>query len=374
MELIAVINTGSTSTKLAIYGYKDSTSKVDEIIELKKSNISVKGVKDPYKEFFKDFTLRKDAVLEFIEKFLETKNKSDSLICVAARGGLLRSLNGGVYRINDTMVKELLDCKYGNHPSNMAAPIAFEVAKKANIEAFIAYPVITDEMDKLAKYTGLPEIKRKSIFHALNHKAVSRYVARDLGKKYEDLNLIICHMGGGITVGIHVKGNVVDVNNGLDGDGPFSIERSGTVPAGDFLKLCFDGRYSREELMRKIVGNAGIFAYLGKKDARIIEKVIQENIKIDGILPSLAKEVIDACAYKVSKEICSLAAYTGGRIDAIVLTGGLAYFKYLTEEISNRVSFVSKVLIYPGENELKALAEYSFLALNGKEKIFEYGS
>ena len=373
MYLIGIVNTGSTSTKLAIYGYEEKATSIEEIVELQRENIPIQGITDIYKEFLKDFNIRRNAVRNFIEDFL-SKRRNDRLVSMAARGGLLKPLKGGVYRINREMVKDLLGRKYGNHPSNMAAPIAFEIAQNMHIEAFIAYPVITDEMDKIAKYTGIPEIKRKSIFHALNHKSVARYVSKKLGKRYEDLKLIVCHMGGGITVGIHINGKVVDVNNGLDGDGPFSIDRAGTVPAGDLIKLCLDRGYSKDEIARKIVGNAGIYAYLGTKDAKLLEKAISDNIEIDGISPKFAKEVIDACAYRISKEICSLAAYSSGKIDAIVLTGGLAHFRYLTEEIKKRVSFLSEIFEYPGENELKALAEYSFLALIGREKIFNYGS
>ena len=376
MNLIGVINTGSTSTKLAIYGFKEKTlmsTDAEEIIELEKKDIIVKEVNDVYKEFMKDYNIRRKLVKNFINDFLN-KRENDKLVCMAARGGLLKPLKGGVYRIDDDMVKDLLDCKYGNHPSNMAAPIAYEIANDMNIDAFIAYPVITDEMDIIAKYTGIPEIKRKSIFHALNHKSVARYVSNRLGKRYEDINLIVCHMGGGVTVGIHVRGKVVDVNNGLDGDGPFSVDRAGTIPAGDLVRLCLEGKCKKNEIMGKIVGNAGIFAYLGTKDARIIERAINENVKIGGISPEFAREIIDAFAYRVSKEICSLAAYASGKIDAIVVTGGLAYFKYLIREIKKRVSFLGEFIEYPGENELKALAEYSFLALKGEEKIFKYGS
>lgn len=378
MNLIGVINTGSTSTKLAIFGYKNRNASVGEdlaedLVELERKNIPIKGVSDVYKEFMKDFNLRKEEIGNFFNDFLRGR-KADRFVCIAARGGLLKPLKGGVYRINNLMVEDLLSCKYGNHPSNMAAPIAYGIARKMKIEAFTAYPVITDEMDEITKYTGIPEIKRKSVFHALNHKSVARYISKKLGRRYEDLNLIVCHMGGGITVGIHVNGNVVDVNNGLDGDGPFSIDRAGTVPAGDLINMCFNGNHTFEDMRQKIVGNAGIYAYLGTKDAKLIEKIIDEDIEIAGISPETAKMLVDACAYRVAKEICSLAAYTSGNIDAVVVTGGLAYFKYLTEEIKRRVSFLARFIEYPGENELGALAEYSFLALIGQEKILNYGS
>jgi len=305
MNLIGVVNTGSTSTKLAIFGYENRNASAGEdlaedLVELERKNIPVEGVTDVYKEFLKDFNLRRKAVENFVTDFLQGR-KGDKFVCIAARGGLLKPLKGGVYRVNNLMVEDLLSCKYGNHPSNMAAPIAYGIAKKMEIEAFTAYPVITDEMDEITKYTGIPEIKRRSVFHALNHKSVARYISKKLGRRYEDLNLIVCHMGGGITVGIHVNGKVVDVNNGLDGDGPFSIDRAGTVPAWDIINMCFNGSYTAEDMRQKIVGNAGIYAYLGTKDAKLIEKIIDENIEIDGISPETAKMLVDACAYRRSK-------------------------------------------------------------------------
>ncbi len=370
MNLIPIINTGSTSTKLAVYGYDNNICNSGELIEIEKTTITENDKPGDFKE---DFNNRKNKIIEYFQKFIGSLDKY-KIKAIGARGGLLKPLKGGVYKINKNMIDDLLSCKYGHHPSNMSAPIAYELAGIYKVESFIAYPVVTDEMDDIARYTGFPEIKRKSIFHALNQKSVARYVANSLGKDYKDLNLIVCHMGGGVSVGLHVNGRVVDVNNALDGEGPFTIERAGTLPAGDLVRYCFEESNSMDSVLTRIVSASGIVAYIGVKDARLIAEAIRNKTGINEISADVVIKVIDAFIYRVSKEICSLSAYTGGRIDAVVLTGGLANFEYIVKNIKSRVSFIGeRFFVYPGENEMRALAEYTFLAITGKENILNYG-
>lgn len=374
MNRIIVINPGSTSTKLSVFSIlKDSLqfleSDLYEVASVHVKNEKTTGI------FLEDLKIRRKRVSKFIK---DNKSKINKVEVVVGRGGLLKPLKGGVYRVNDDMINDLLSCRYGTHASNMGAILAKEAADLYRVEAFIAYPVVVDEMDDLVRYTGFPEIQRKSIFHALNQKSVARRVAEKLGKDYKDLNIIVAHLGGGITIGLHAKGEVVDVNNGLDGDGPFSIERAGSVPPGDLIKICFSGNYTYEELYSKLVSKGGIFAYLGTKDANLLENILSDKKDYEQSDSSLTKEnvksVIDACIYQVSKNICSLACYTCGQVDAIALTGGLAYFSYFVQEIERRVSFLGKVFISPGEDEMRALCENVFLAIKGKEKIYDYRS
>jgi len=225
--------------------------------------------------------------------------------------------------------------------------------------------VVVDEMEPLARISGMPEIERKSIFHALNQKAVARRAAKDLGKPYNELNLIVAHLGGGISVGAHEKGRVVDVNNALDGEGPFSPERSGGLPVGDLAKLCFSGKYTHPEIKKMITGKGGLVAYLGSNDGREVAQMISEGNKEAAL-------VFEAMAYQVAKEIGSCAAVLSGKVDAVILTGGLAYGKMLTDWIENRVKFISQVLIYPGEDEMIALAEGGLRVLRGEEEAQQY--
>jgi len=379
LNSIIVINPGSTSTKLAVYSYRSNSHKDKTDIEpseiLKESSSVTIENRAPVKNPGEDLEVRKALVRDFLEKVGKDIGK---VTAVAARGGLLKPLKGGVYRVNQDMIDDLVSCRYGSHASNLGGPVAAAIADEYGVEAYIAYPVVVDEMDDIARYTGIPEIRRKSIFHALNHKSVAGKVAKKLGLRYENAILIVAHLGGGITIGIHVKGKVVDVNNGLDGDGPFSIERAGTVPTGDFLRMCMGGRYTYREMYKKIVGEGGIFAYLGTKDARRIERVLNDKRKADqgdiGTEKERVAELIRAWAYQVAKNICSLSSYTCGKVDAIIITGGLANFSYFVDEIIERVKFLAEVVVVPGEDEMRALAEYTLRALWGLEKIYDYRS
>jgi len=379
VESIIVINPGSTSTKLSVYSFTGGAA--DQLSGLSKYELDLHEVvrvqvRDEISSgnFIQDLEGRKKRVHEIIT---ENNRKTSNVIAVAGRGGLLKPLKSGVYKVNDDMLNDLISCRYGEHASNMGAVLAKEIGDHLNVDAFITDPVVVDEMDEISRYTGFPEIRRKSIFHALNQKYVAKKAAYRLKREYEEVHIIVAHLGGGISVGLHSRGQVVDVNNALDGDGPFSIERSGGIPAGDLIRICFSGRFTYEDLYAKIVGNGGIYAHLGTKDAILLKNILMGNVS--GEPPALVREnvkhIIDACIYQVSKSICALGCYTCGQIDAIVLTGGIAFFSYFVEEIKKRVSFLSKnVFIFPGEEEMRALCENVLFAVKGIKKISSYRS
>ncbi|MEK3853220.1 butyrate kinase [Cytobacillus sp. FSL H8-0458] len=351
---ILVINPGSTSTKIGVFD--------NEISVLEKTLRHDADVINSYESIIDQYEFRKQTILETLDH--EGINIS-KLSAVCGRGGLLRPIEGGTYSVNDAMLGDLRAGFAGQHASNLGGILAYEIASGLNIQSFIVDPVVVDELDSIARISGFSMIERKSIFHALNQKAVARRVAKELGKKYEELNLIVTHMGGGITVGAHKKGRVVDVNNGLHGDGPFSPERAGTVPAGDLVGLCYSGSFYREEVMKKLVGQGGLVGYLGTNDAVKVEKMIENG-------DEKAKLVYSAMAYQVAKEIGAASAVLGGKVDAIILTGGLAYGKGFVKEISERISWIADVIVQPGENELQALAEGALRVLRGEETEKEY--
>jgi len=304
------------------------------------------------------YDFRKNIILEQLDYEGINISKLDA---VCGRGGLLQPIEGGTYEVNEAMLHDLRIGHNGEHASNLGGIIAEEIASDLNIPAYIVDPVVVDELAEIARYSGVPDIPRKSIFHALNQKAVARRAAEDLQVSYDQITLIVTHMGGGITVGAHKNGKVIDVNNGLHGDGPFSPERAGTVPAGDLVSLCFSGQYYRDEIMKKLVGQGGLMAYLQTNDAVEIENRIEAG-------DESANQAYEAMAYQISKEIGSMSAVLGGRVDAIVLTGGLAYGKQFVELITERVNWIADTLVYPGENELQALNEGVLRVLRKLEK------
>jgi butyrate kinase len=355
MEKILVINPGSTSTKLGFFeGEKPIFIEV-----LRHNSEEIKK----YKRIFDQYEFRKNVVLNF----LKDKNISlESITCVVGRGGLIKPVESGTYIVNEKMIEDLKEAKRGEHASNLGAIIAYEIAKELNIPAFIVDPVVVDEMDDIARISGLKGIERKSIFHALNQKAVARKAAKDLGKKYEDVNLIVVHLGGGISIGAHRKGKVVDVNNALNGDGPFAPERAGGLPTQDLVDLCFSGKYTYEEMKKKLAGEGGLVSHLGTNDAREVERRIESG-------DNYARLVYEAMAYQISRTIGEMAAVLKGDIDAIVVTGGIAYSNMLVNWIKERVSFLGKILVYPGEDEMGALALGALRVLRKEEepKIYE---
>ena len=344
-----IINPGSTSTKIGVY--EDTTPILVETLRHSSEEI------DKYVNIIDQFEFRKEVILNVLkEKNFDIKE----LDAIVGRGGLLKPIVSGTYKVNEVMLKDLKEAIRGQHASNLGAIIASEIGKELNLPAFIVDPVVVDELEEIARISGMPEIERTSIFHALNQKAVAKRFAKENSKKYEELNLIVAHMGGGVSVGAHMAGKIVDVNNALDGEGPFSPERSGGVPIGDLVKMCFSGKYTQDEIKKKITGKGGFVAYLNTNNAQEVG-----NAALNG--DEKAKLILDAMGYQVAKEIGKCAAVLFGKVDAIILTGGIAYGKYITEYIKERVSFIAPVIIYPGEDELLALAEGTLRVLNGEE-------
>lgn len=347
---ILVINPGSTSTKIALYN-NESIIIQETIYHSNKSIASFKNIIDQY-----DFRLK--LILDFLKK---QKFELNDLDAIVGRGGLLRPMASGTYKVNKKMLDDLKNTKYGEHASNLGAVLANNIALKLSIPAYIVDPVVVDEMQEIARISGIPQLPRKSIFHALNQKAVARKASRDLGKKYEESNLIVVHMGGGISVGVHYQGKVIDVNNALNGEGPFSPERSGTVPVGDLVKLCFSGEYSKNEILKMIKGKGGLVAYLNTSN---VEEVLR-NIKNGD---DKSKIILEAMAYQIAKSIGEGATVLKGNVDAIVLTGGISHSNRFVEMIKDRVSFISLVMVYPGEEEMLSLCQGTMRVLSGKEE------
>jgi butyrate kinase len=315
---------------------------------------------DKFSTINEQYEYRKDFVLNLLKE-AGIPLKFDAVI---GRGGLLKPLQGGVYAINELMKKDLWNAKH-QHVCNLGSLIADEIAHECHCPAFMADPVVVDEMMTRARYTGLPFMKRESIFHALNAKAASRRYARSIGKSYEELNLVVAHLGGGICVSAHHNGKVIDVNNALNGEGPIAPERSGTLPADQLVRLCFSGKNTQHEVMKMLSGNAGCQALLGMKDMREIERHA-----LAGEQPFA--EVLEAMLYTVSKQIGAMAVALWGKADAIILTGGIAHSKYCVEEIKKQVEFLAPVVVLPGEGEMRSLAFNALGVLNGELPIQEY--
>jgi len=353
--IILAINPGSTSTKLGIY--EEDNLLFDVTLRHTSDEIST------FKKITDQYSFRKELILkELKERGLDFSR----IVAVVGRGGLVKPIESGIYEVNEGMKKDLMAGLMGEHASNLGGLIAADIAGELpGARAFIVDPVVVDELEPVARLAGHPEFKRMSIFHALNQKAVARTYAKSVGKKYEEMNLIVAHMGGGISVGAHRQGKVIDVNNALDGDGPFSPERSGGLPGAQIVEKCFSGKYSREEIRAMIAGKGGMVAYLGTNNFMEICSRAESGDKD-------AKLVRDAASYQISKEIGAMAASLKGKVDAIILTGGMAYQESNTTLIRDYVGFIAPVIIYPGEDELKALSYNGLLALRGEIEIKEY--
>ncbi|MGM0608564.1 MAG: butyrate kinase [Candidatus Muiribacteriota bacterium] len=352
---ILVINPGSTSTKLAVYEEKKLL--LEETLRHEAKEL------EPFDKLIDQYDFRQKIINQFLEK---NGYKIGEFSGIIGRGGLLKPIESGVYKVNNNMLEDLKAGKYGEHASNLGAILAYEISKNAGCDAFIADPVVVDEMQDVARLSGIPEIPRISIFHALNQKASAKKAAADLGKNYNDCSLIVAHLGGGVSVGAHKNGKVIDVNNALDGDGPFSPERSGGVPIGGLVKLCFSGKYDINDIKKKIKGKGGLVAYLGTNSAMEIQDRAENNDK-EALL------TYQAMAYQVAKEIGQLAAVLKGKVDAIILTGGIAHDKdLLVPWIKERVEFIAPVHIYPGENEMEALNSACVEALENPKLIKDY--
>ncbi|MCD4683507.1 MAG: butyrate kinase [Bacteroidales bacterium] len=352
---ILAINPGSTSTKIAVYE--------NEI------PIFLKNIKHTNEEFVAfekitdQFQYRKKLILDQLK---EADIDLNSIKIVMGRGGLLKPIESGVYAVNDRMIYDLRNSPVGEHASNLGGLIAHDIAKSLKeAKAYIANPVVVDEMDDIARYTGHPRFTRKSIFHALNQKAVAREHAKSIMREYEDLNLIVVHLGGGITVGAHRRGKVVDVNQGLDGEGPFSPERSGTLPTGDLVRLCFSGEFTEKEIIEMIKGKGGLVAYLASNSAYDAEmKAFDGDEK--------SNSVLQAMAYQVAKEIGAMSTVLKGDIDGILITGGVANSKWFVNLIIERIHKIAPTHVYPGEDEMRVLAFNGLRVLKGEAEIKEY--
>ncbi len=356
LKQILAINPGSTSTKIAVY----TNTKV---VFLKSIQHDPEDLKK-YKRIGDQYSFRKEIILSELQ---HAQIEMDKIEAVVGRGGLIRPIKSGIYSINEKMKKDLQVGILGQHASNLGGLIADDIAHSLpNAKAYIADPVVVDEMNKVAKIAGHPEFKRISIFHALNQKATARAYARLLNKKYEELNLIIAHLGGGISVGAHQKGRVIDVNNALDGDGPFSPERTGGLPVGQVVTKCFESGMNIDEIKKMINGEGGLVAYFGTNSAYQIELAAMEG-------DENARLIQDAMSYQVAKEIGAMGTVLQGEVDGIILTGGIANNPMVVEYIKKMVTFIAPVIIYPGEDEMHALAMNGLLVLKGevKPKIYD---
>lgn len=355
MIQILAINPGSTSTKIAVFHNSRP-------IFLK--NISHKPEElDKFNHITDQYEFRKECILKELE---DSHIDISQIQAIVARGGLIRPIKSGVYRINERMKDDLRKGVLGEHASNLGGLIADDLANQVpGCQCFIADPVVVDELQDVARFSGHPDFKRYSIFHALNQKAIARAYARLINRKYEELNLIIAHLGGGISVGAHLQGKVIDVNQALDGEGPFSPERSGTLPAGALAKLCFQEGITIEKIRKMITGNGGLMAYLGTNSAYEVELMAQDG-------NDNARMIQDAMAYQIGKEIGSLSTVLKGNVDAIILTGGVSHNTMVVEYIKTMVSFIAPVVIYPGEDEMHALSWNGMLVLKGEIKAKDY--
>ncbi len=352
---VLAINPGSTSTKIAVF--EDTNPLFIQTLRHTKEEL------EKYERVTDQFSFRKNLIIEQLE---DDEINLNSIRIVMGRGGLLKPVESGVFAVNEKMVEDLQSCQYGEHASNLGGLIAYDIAKSLpNADAYIANPVVVDELNDLARLSGHPKLPRRSIFHALNQKAVARQHAKSILRKYEDLNLIVVHLGGGITVGAHQKGKVVDVNQGLDGDGPFSPERSGTLPVGDLVRLCFNGEYDQKQVMKMIKGKGGLVSYLGTNSAIEVEHRAAAG-------DEYAKLVYDAMAYQVAKEVGAMSAVLKFDVDGILITGGIAHDKYFTNQIVSYCYKIAPVHIIPGEDEMQALAMNGIRVINGEAEVKVY--
>jgi len=354
MKILA-INPGSTSTKIAVY---------EDEKPMLLCNISHTAEElAPFDAITEQMDFRRQLVLDELQRS-KIPLEFDAII---GRGGLVKPISGGVYEINERMVSDTLHgCVMHNHACNLGCLIAHEIAASIpGCRAFIADPGVVDELSPLARISGSPLMPRICIWHALNQRAIARRYARSIGKEYEDLNLIVCHLGGGISVAAHEHGRAIDANNALDGEGAFSPERAGSLPAADLIRLCFSGKFTEKQLLKRIAGKAGLTAHLGTNDMKeILERIRQGDIH--------AQLIVDAMLYHTAKQIASESAVLCGQVDAILLTGGMAHSDYIVSELRRRIGFLAPVHIFPGEDEMEALALNALAVLQGKQQAQEY--
>ena len=331
---LLIINPGSTSTKIGVFDGEEQI--LEETLRHSSEEIA------KYETIYDQFKFRKDIIINVLK---EKNFDISDLDAVVGRGGMLEPMESGTYKVNEKMLEDLKRGTQGQHASNLGGIIANQIGSELNIPAFIVDPVVVDELTDVARVSGVPELPRVSKFHALNQKAVAKRYAKESGVKYTDLNLIVVHMGGGVSVGAHKKGKVVDVNNALDGEGPFSPERAGSVPVGALIKMCYSGQFTEQEVYSKIVGKGGYVAYLNTNDARDVLKLVAEGDKE-------AKLYFDAFIYQIAKSIGEMSTVLEGKVDRIIFTGGIAYSEKVIEELTKRVGFIAQITAYPGEDEL----------------------
>ena len=350
---LLVINVGSTSTKVA--GFKGNNLTLLRTIRYSSEDLA------RYSSMDEQLPLREKDLLEFLKKNEIALEEVDMIV---SRGGLGRPSPAGAYEVDEAMCRDLLEGKFGKHSSALGPAIALDFSRRYGMPAVVIDPPSTDEFQPLARFSGLPEIERKSVLHALNQKAAARRLAVELGKEYEEMNLIVAHLGGGITVGAHQKGRVIDCTHGL-GEGPFTPERAGSLPTTDLLDLAFSGKLDKTQILRRLVGQGGLFAYLGTNDVEKVEEMITAG-------DQKAELVYEAMAYQVAKEIGAMSAVLKGEIDGIILTGGLANSQMMTSLIREWIQFIAPVFVYPGEDEMAALAEGGLRVLRQEEELKKY--
>lgn len=351
---ILVINPGASSTKIAVF--ENEQAVLVQNIQHRAEDLH------QFDEVTDQYAFRRETILEVLEE----AGLTDSFDAIIARGSLTRPLPGGVYAVNDALFEDTLHTHH-QHPCNLGVLIAQEFRKAWNCPAFMADPAIVDELMPEARLSGLPELPRRSMWHALNHKAVARRFARERGCCYEDLRLIVCHLGSGTTVAAHLYGKAVDTNNGLDGEGAFSMFRAGSLPAREVINYCFEGGRTEKQVIDHIKQTSGIFAHLGTGDMRAVMVQIEQG-------DEQAALIVDAMLYHTAKEIAALGAALEGKVDAILLTGALTHAPYITERLRQRISFLAPVQVYPGEDEMQALAESAFGVLKGEREVHTYTS
>ncbi|HNY03174.1 MAG TPA: butyrate kinase [Bacteroidales bacterium] len=353
---VLAINPGSTSTKIAVY-------QNTEPVFLKNIKHTTEDLA-PFANIADQFHFRKEIILQQLK---EADVQINDLQAVVGRGGLLKPIPSGIYEVNEQMIDDLKHSPMGEHASNLGGLIAHDLVQNLpNAKAYIVDPIVVDEFDDIARISGHPLLKRISIFHALNQKAVAREYARSVRKKYEDLNLIVVHLGGGITVGAHYRGRVIDVNQGLDGEGPFTPERSGTLPTMDLVRLCFSGKYAQKEVAKMVKGEGGLVAYLGTNNAYDVEKMVDAG-------DAGAELIYHAMAYQVAKFVGEMYTVLKCEVDAILITGGIAYDKGFVNWIQERIYKLAPIHVYPGEDEMKALALNGLMVVKGELEVKNYG-
>lgn len=349
-----IINPGSTSTKIGVF--EDETLLFEETLRHSTEEIASYASIVDQKDFRKDI----------IVNLLDSKNFDiKSLDVIVGRGGMLKPIPGGTYAVTDDLLEDLKIGKQGQHASNLGGILAREIGDSIGVPSYIVDPVVVDELEDVARFSGVPELPRTSVFHALNQKAVAKRYAKETGKAYDSLNLVVVHMGGGVSVGAHKQGKIVDVFNALDGDGAFSPERAGAVPVGALVKMCFSGEYTEKEVYKKLVGNGGFNAYLGTNDMRDVEKMANEGNE---------KAILLRAAFiqQVAKDMGAMACVLNGKVDQIIVTGGIAYDKSVVAGLKEKCEWMAPFTVYPGEDELLALAQGALRVMNGEEEAMKY--